>query len=359
MQPSIPPDSISSSAPINAHPGLLAGDDDEDEPPATRRRVSGPIRRRDFCITYHAETFPIAKLKELHAAGKLVYAIYQRELTRDGGMHWQAFLEFSNPTSIPFVKDDIFADPRVHVEIRREKKEYARWYCMKKKTRVPGTSYEEIGKPTEQGKRTDLQLVKEAIDDGQTMSTVVEENFDIAAKYSNGLKMYAAVKAQQRSMAERNIEVRVYYGKTGTGKTRLAVDECKALIGGDAPNVFILDPPSEGGRIWWCGYEGQKGIIIDEWNCKIPITTLLRMLDRYPYKCEIKGGHTYALWTHVWITTNIPLAEWTDCGKPIQKAHARALDRRITHVIQFKKNGETIVHKAPGTKSKQESSDDE
>lgn len=352
------PDS-SLSAPGGPDPGrLVPGDSDDDDAPRSRRRQI-QIRRRDFMITYFGDTFPHARLEELLASGQLVYCVYQREVTSEGNLHWQSFMEWRNPTSIPYIKDEVFRDQSVHVEIRREKKEYARWYCMKKKTRVPGTTYKEIGKPTEQGKRTDLQMIKEALDDDQAMSTVIEENFDAAAKFSNGIKMYAAVKAQQRSMAERDVQVMVYYGKTGTGKTRRAVDECKKLIGGENPNVFILDPPTEGGKLWWCGYEGQKGIIIDEWNCKIPITTLLRMLDRYPYKCEIKGGHTYALWTHVWITTNIPLTDWTDCGKPIQKAHARALDRRITHVVQFRKSGQVIVHKSPETKAATESSDDD
>jgi hypothetical protein len=265
--------------------------------------------------------------------------------------HWQAYIEFHDPQYITFIKEHLFADPAVHVEIRRGNKEMARNYCRKQRTRVPGDGNGPIeeGEWGEQGKRTDLQKVKEAIDDGLPMSVVAEENFDAMAKYAHGCKYYKQLANQRDGAQQRVVEVKVYFGTTGTGKTRAAMAESTAILAGDATRVFILDAPTEGGRLWWCGYDGGPVIIIDDFASKIPIATMLRMLDRYPYKCEVKGGHYYACWTTVYITTNFPPDEWTDCGRPIDPRHRKALMRRITHIDQFMSDGRRIVHKSPTT----------
>lgn len=76
--------------------------------------------------------------------------------------------------------------------------------------------------------------------------------------------------------------MRVHWGVSGSGKTRAVYDE----FGRD--DMYVKDPTN----IWWCGYEGQRCILIDEFYGTMQFSYLQRLLDRYPMTMEIKGGHT-------------------------------------------------------------------
>ena len=57
---------------------------------------------------------------------------------------------------------------------------------------------------------------------------------------------------------------------------------------------------------WWDGYEGEKEVLIDEfWKDFYKYHELLRLLDRYPYKVEKKGG-----WAHLQATTIVITAPY-------------------------------------------------
>lgn len=77
-----------------------------------------------------------------------------------------------------------------------------------------------------------------------------------------------------------------FYGKTGTGKTRTAVE-----IAEEAGKEYWL---SSGETLqWFDGYNGQEYAIIDDFRrgmCKFQF--LLRLLDRYKMAVQIKGGWT-------------------------------------------------------------------
>lgn len=79
------------------------------------------------------------------------------------------------------------------------------------------------------------------------------------------------------------------WGKSGTGKTRRAVETCKTF--------YIKD-----GTQWWDGYEQQEAIIIDDFDGKWPFRDLLRLLDRYPYQGQFKGGYVKINSPYIFIT---------------------------------------------------------
>ena len=70
----------------------------------------------------------------------------------------------------------------------------------------------------------------------------------------------------------------LYWGATGVGKSRRAWEE----LGLDA---YPKDPRTK----FWCGYKGQKNVIVDEFRGGIDVGHVLRWLDRYPVNVEIKG----------------------------------------------------------------------
>lgn len=116
---------------------------------------------------------------------------------------------------------------------------------------------------------------------------------------------------------ERTVEV--FWGKTGTGKSRRAWEEA----GWDAyPKI----PSTK----FWDGYNGQDHVVIDEFTGQIGIEHLLRWCDRYPVSVETKGSATVFRAKKIWITSNIDPRDWYPQAPESQKeALLRRL--RITH----------------------------
>ena len=91
--------------------------------------------------------------------------------------------------------------------------------------------------------------------------------------------------------------------------------------------MYIKDPNSK----WWDGYNGQELVIIDEFSGVINVTHLLRWLDRYPCRVEVKGASKVLRATKFWITSNIDPRNWYAEITPEQK---NALMRRMD-ITQF------------------------
>jgi len=91
----------------------------------------------------------------------------------------------------------------------------------------------------------------------------------------------------------------VFWGSTGTGKSRRAWDEAGV-------ESYCKDPRTK----FWCGYSAEKHVVIDEFRGGIDIAHLLRWLDRYPVRVEIKGSSRPLCATTIWITSNLDPRSW-------------------------------------------------
>ena len=92
-------------------------------------------------------------------------------------------------------------------------------------------------------------------------------------------KGFAALKALQIPDRDWKTEVFWYYGPTGTGKSYTAREEC-------GPGAYY----KMGGNKWWCGYQGQEHVVIDDFRRDLcPFHELLRLFDRYPMQVEFKS----------------------------------------------------------------------
>jgi hypothetical protein len=107
----------------------------------------------------------------------------------------------------------------------------------------------------------------------------------------------------------------VYWGPTGTGKSRRSWDEA----GLDA---YPKDPRTK----FWDGYRGHKHVVMDEFRGAIDIGHILRWFDRYPTIVEVKGSSTVLKAEKIWITSNLNPLEWY---KELDEATYLALYRRI------------------------------
>ncbi|MHA2023281.1 MAG: hypothetical protein ACTSWQ_06435, partial [Candidatus Thorarchaeota archaeon] len=306
------PELFDDSSLDNSHVSLTPDPDHPADPIRGKQRV---IRRRDFCITY----FNVDKMPEVIERlnlykDRIRYFVWQKERTpTTGRLHYQCYIECNTPQYINFIKECLFKDPGVHVQLRTgtDAREKCRNYCKKTYTRVEGPY--EWGTWVQDGQRSDIDKIKIAIEDGASVGDVMETNFKTAVRIPHALKLYKQVQQRKEAMEEREVDVRVYYGPTGTGKTRAAMDEAKALCDGDVTKVYILSQPRQrGGALWFDGYEGGDVIIVDDYYDWISTTDLLRFTDRYPARFETKGGTIFANWKHVFITSNFHPLEWKD-----------------------------------------------
>ena len=148
---------------------------------------------------------------------------------------------------------------------------------------------------------------------------VAEDNFSNFIRYHSGIYKFKQIMLKKQTKKFRKVHVELIKGPTGCGKTKSAFET--------DPNLYKI----EGSQLnWFDGYEGEKTLLIDEYNNDVNITRLLNILDGYQLRLPIKGGFTYANWTKVIITTNLQ-----NLHTNAKIEHIKALNRRITKVINL------------------------
>lgn len=171
---------------------------------------------------------------------------------------------------------------------------------------------------SQQGTRSDLVNFREAIKRKAGDDVLIEDHLPVLAKYprlENRLKMHYL----KRSTREfRKVDVIVHWGAAGTGKTRAPYEE----------GAFVFDDYERG---WWDGYEQESVVLFDDFYGGVKWSFFLRLLDGYQVRLPVKGGHTYAAWSKIYITSNKHPDEWYkdhDTSEP-------AFKRRISQIIHF------------------------
>lgn len=238
------------------------------------------------------------------------YCVYQVERGENGTEHIQALIYYANPRSWPKKRY-----PRAHIEVTKDINAGIK-YCSKEETRVRGP-YETGEKPV-QGRRKDLETIGRQIIEGETnLSNIATENPAIYIRYVKGLTLLKAAVEKNRTEPPK---VFWYWGKSGTGKTRTAFEAHKE-------SVYIKD-----GTQWWDGYNNEEAIIIDDFDGKWPFRDFLRLLDRYPYQGQIKGGYVKINSPYIYITCEF---EPHQVFKGENQNHINQVLRRINEVREF------------------------
>lgn len=240
-----------------------------------------------------------------------------------GKKHYQGWIQFSREHSLKRAicylnvfwankgKDTVHS---THVEMCRGTEEHNVTYCSKE-------NYEYVGKFVTQGQRIDLENLYEQVHNGLSLQGAALSNPVLYCKYRQGFRDIAQMAIKDRASTFREIETTVHWGPTDTGKTRSALEQY--------PDAYKI----EGDELtWFDGYEGQKELIIDEYDSQIKLTRLLNLLDGYRLRLPIKGGFTYAEWNRIIITSNVDPQEWHPHAK---EEHRYALMRRIHKIVHF------------------------
>jgi len=249
------------------------------------------------------------------------YVIYGVETCPDTGKtHHQGYCEFE--TNRKFNRLKKLAE-KFHWEKRRGTAEQAADYCKK------DGEYFEFGtmKITKQGKRSDLDEVRALIKDGKGMKDIVE----VATSYQS-IRMAECYLKHNEKQRDWIPEVHWLWGPTGAGKTRRAVE----LAGTD----FWI---SGRNLKWWEGYDAHENVIIDDFRKDFcTFHELLRILDRYPYRLEVKGSSRQLLAKKIFITSCFPPDKVYDTREDIAQ-----LLRRVTFIYEMRPEMEVVGNTTP------------
>lgn len=229
---------------------------------------------RDWCFTSFDTSEELNFEKD-----NVRYICYGRERcpTTDRE-HYQGFAIFKRTCRVPKAKAWLGGADGIHLEPRRGSRDQARDYCGKDGVMFEWGIFDGITKE---------ELFKQPI--GLIKSSYPE----FFCRYHKGLE-----KLQPIGDKWRKVEVIHIYGESGSGKTRMVME---------MDDVYKLDPPYK----WFDGYMGEDILLIDDYKKgAIDRGLFLNLLDGYRMRLETKGGHTWALWTKVYITSNYDMSSW-------------------------------------------------
>lgn len=220
---------------------------------------------------------------------------------------------------------------RIHWETRRGSHVQAKDYCSKEDTRVAGPWFfgtdESIAE--QPGARCDITAFRDAILDGATMSELIESHPVQVARHP---RFHDQVRNSMPQPVRPDLKVVVLWGAAGAGKTRYAYETY--------PGLYKM-PIQQSSTLWFDGYSGQDTLLLDEFDGKMPLDTLLQLLDIYPTSLPVKGAFTPLTAKTIVITANSRWQDWYKWvnrggDKPDRLEKKDALERRIYQVVEFK-----------------------
>lgn len=273
-----------------------------------------PTRSRNVCFTLNNYTDEETQQIQTYLQGDDVkFAGYGMEVGEEGTPHLQGFICFKNPKMYSGLKR-IPGFERMHFETMKGTVDQNITYCSKQ------GQYEQFGTKPQQGKRSDLDEIVGLVEAGKRIREVAEECPIQFVKFHKGIERLIGLQAPSRSW---KTEVFWFWGPTGSGKSK------KAFEMGAESSFYVKDPTNK----WWCGYEQQDVVIIDDYRRDFcTFASLLRLMDRYPMSVEAKGSTTQFASKKLIITTPKPPVETWE-GR--SEEDIGQLTRRIEHVVHF------------------------
>ncbi|QMW68671.1 replication-associated protein [Crucivirus-133] len=192
-----------------------------------------------------------------------------------------------------------------------------------------GAIFYEYGTPNEQGKRYDIEDMKASLTKDCKIRNVINTVTNVQQiKFAES---YIKYMEKKRTWAPIVIW---RYGATSTGKSETSHSDFLELSNGNSEDIYHLGS----GLKWWDGYDAHTYVMIDEFRGSHgKYSDLLRLLDKYPYQIETKGGSRQMLATHIYITSCYHPYEVYKVGEKMNES-ANQLVRRCTKIFLHRKD---------------------
>lgn len=219
------------------------------------------------------------------------YLVVGKEVGDSGTPHLQGYVNFTESRTLSALKK---LNPSIHWEVTKGTPNEASDYCKKS-----DVDFYEVGKlPMSQKDKGQAEIDRF----NRAMEAVREERYDdipgdIMVRHLKQLEYAVARKDQVKrklSVLEGESQHEWIYGPTGTGKTHTAFEE--------NPGYYLKLTDGK----WYDGYNHEEVIIVEEVGLKQAehAEHYKRLLDKYPFRVETKGGSMNIRPRKVVITSN-------------------------------------------------------
>lgn len=234
----------------------------------------------------------------------LIYACFCDEIGLENGTyHTHIFIICRNGIMFSTIQKRFYG---AHIEIARglniDNYNYIRKigekYENKKESNLTET-FEEIGElPKDRSCSENLnEQIYEMIENDCSVAEIINEYPSAIRQINNIEKAISMYKANKVKNIFRKLEVSYIYGATGVGKTRSVMEHF------GYENVYRVTNYKNP----FDNYNGQDVILFDEFRSSLPISDMLVYLDGYPVNLPCRYSDKPALYTKVYIISNISL----------------------------------------------------
>lgn len=263
---------------------------------------------------------------------KVDYYCVSTEIGKTGTEHIHIFIYSRSPIRFSTMKNRF---PEAHIEkargscidnIKYIKKE-GKWEDSEKAETVVEGSFEEHGVlPSEKAeKEPDMVSIIAMIDDGKSINEVINEFPKYALRVNELESLYNLRKANNEEML-RDVKVTYIYGDTGTGKTYSIYKKYKVK------DVCRITNYKDRGI--FDSYHGQRVLVFDEFHSQIDLPQMLTYLDIYPVSLPARYHDRQAMYTEVYILSNLPLEKQYEIARSTDVKTWKAFERRINIVLK-------------------------
>ena len=234
-----------------------------------------------------------------YAEIECAYMVYGKEVGESGTKHLQGFVKFNGQKTMSAAIKTLVGS---HVSVARDV-DASIAYCKKDgavvergSAPVSAARAGKVGGDLEKERwATALSLAKEG--------RIEEIDPQIQISHVRNLDYIATRENLKRKVEEiSSLENVWYYGPSGGGKSVKARQE-------------FPDPYDKNCNKWWCGYEGQDSVLLDDFDKVHHVLGhhLKRWADHYPFQAEVKGGSKKIRPLHIVVTSNWSPSEiWQD-----------------------------------------------
>lgn len=291
---------------------------------------------RDWKMTAEADRHSQDQLQEVLRSLHYPYWIFSEERGSGGFHHYQGFIQTGKATRLSTLIKDFKAagyvgdkgQGEIHFQPRgRQPVSEAIAYCSKTETHIAGPWSEGVPElHNKQGKRSDLEVLREAVDSGKTLAELMTDSetmYMMSGSKVLWVKNYIHAKAERKALEERRnhrwpkVHGIYIWGDSGVGKTTWVMDHFDDLY-----PVSGHDHPFD-------GYEGQDVVLIDEFHLggALDVDSILRICDRWRIGVDARYTDVTPSWSTVIMTSNLSPKAQFDRVPDDQKP---ALSRRIS-----------------------------
>jgi len=207
--------------------------------------------------------------------------------------HWHAGVKFKSTREFSVMKK---LYPTCNIQ---EKSKYSTWEQLQTYCKKDG-KFEEFGTlpKNEQGKRNDLNKIKDSILEGEeSVDDILTNNPILYHQYGRTLEKIEDQRMRKLFRTEMTLGFWLW-GDTGSGKSHTAYKNFH-------PDThYVLNINDKG---WWEGYKQQETVIINEFRGQIAYSELLDLVDKWPKSVPRRGKEPLPFTSkRVIITTSLP-----------------------------------------------------